>query len=195
MPDESSALPSNLCHVNPAHTLGLLKWSVPFRISDCCYSVFLITSVQATCPTHFNVNLITPVIPNLGYAYPRLGITLTGARKKLNNGGKRHMCQHCKPVTTYKFEITATILITNILLIWRVQFMEIGCQGVGKWKKFGNHQIAPFISGEEYRICRPHYGVLFFILQIFFFVCSESPLVVRKQVLHPWKTTGEVMGL
>jgi len=35
--------------------------------------------------------------------------------------------------TTYKFEITTTILITNILLVWRVQFMEIGCQGVRKW--------------------------------------------------------------
>jgi len=34
--------------------------------------------------------------------------------------------------------MTATILITNILLIWRVQFMEIGCQGARKWKKFGN---------------------------------------------------------
>ena len=33
--------------------------------------------------------------------------------------------------TTYKFEIT-TILITNILLIWRVRFMKIGCQAVRK---------------------------------------------------------------
>ena len=31
-------------------------------------------------------------------------------------------------VTTYKFEMTATILITNILQICRVQFMEISCQ-------------------------------------------------------------------
>jgi len=38
-----------------------------------------------------------------------------------------------------KFEITATILITNILLICRVQYMEIGSQAVRKWKKFGNH--------------------------------------------------------
>ena len=38
-----------------------------------------------------------------------------------------------------KFEITGTILITNILLIWRVQFMEIGCWGVRKWKKVGKH--------------------------------------------------------
>jgi len=28
-----------------------------------------------------------------------------------------------------------------------------------------------------------------------FSVCSGSPLVVRRQVLYPWKTTGEVMGL
>jgi hypothetical protein len=38
-------------------------------------------------------------------------------------------------VIIYKFEITATILITNILVIWRVQFKEIRCQGVRKWKK------------------------------------------------------------
>ena len=31
-----------------------------------------------------------------------------------------------------------SIYITNILLTWRVQFMEIGCQGVRKWKKSGN---------------------------------------------------------
>jgi hypothetical protein len=41
-------------------------------------------------------------------------------------------------VTTHKFAIIATKLITNILLIWRVQFMEICCQGVRKWKKVGN---------------------------------------------------------
>jgi len=38
-----------------------------------------------------------------------------------------------------KFEITATIFMTNILLIWRVQFMKIGCQKVCKWKKVANH--------------------------------------------------------
>jgi len=38
-----------------------------------------------------------------------------------------------------QFEITATILITNFLLIWRVQFMEIGCQGGRRWRKVGNH--------------------------------------------------------
>jgi len=32
-------------------------------------------------------------------------------------------------VTTYKFEIRATILITNNLLIYRVQFMEIAAKG------------------------------------------------------------------
>jgi hypothetical protein len=39
-------------------------------------------------------------------------------------------------VTIYKFKITATILITNILLIWRVQFMEIECHG-GTQVKWG----------------------------------------------------------
>ena len=46
-------------------------------------------------------------------------------------------------VTTYKSEVTATVLITKILLIWRVQFMEIGCQGVCKWRKVGNHWSKP----------------------------------------------------
>jgi hypothetical protein len=35
-------------------------------------------------------------------------------------------------ITKYTFEITAAILITNILLIWKVEFMEVGCQGVRK---------------------------------------------------------------
>ena len=42
-------------------------------------------------------------------------------------------------VTTHKFEITATILITNISLIRTAQLMEIGCQGVRKWKNIGDH--------------------------------------------------------
>ena len=37
--------------------------------------------------------------------------------------------------TTYKSEITTTILITNILLVWRVQFMAIGCQKGTQVKK------------------------------------------------------------
>jgi hypothetical protein len=41
--------------------------------------------------------------------------------------------------STNKFEITGTIIITNILVVGTVQFMEIGCQGVHKWKKIGNH--------------------------------------------------------
>ena len=53
---------------------------------------------------------------------------------------KRHIRQQLRfTVTTYKFEIIATILITNISLIWKVQLMEIRCQGVRKWKMFGNH--------------------------------------------------------
>jgi hypothetical protein len=59
------------------------------------------------------------VIPNLGYVYPQgyepghLGVR----EKKLNNGGKRPLLGYLFAVTTFKFEITATILITNILLI------------------------------------------------------------------------------
>ena len=61
--------------------------------------------------------------------------------KKLNNGEKkRHIRKQLQfTVTKYKFETTATILITNILLIWNVHFMEIGCRGVHKWRKVGNH--------------------------------------------------------
>jgi hypothetical protein len=38
-------------------------------------------------------------------------------QKKFNNGGKRPLLGYLLTVTTYKLEITATILITNILLI------------------------------------------------------------------------------
>jgi hypothetical protein len=71
------------------------------------------------------------VIPKAGDAYPQ---DISGyAKNKKNNVIK------LAHTSTYKFEITATILITNILLIWRVKFMEIGCQGARKWKKVGNH--------------------------------------------------------
>jgi hypothetical protein len=73
----------------------------------------------------------TAVIPNLGYEPRQLRVR----EKKLNSGAKRHMRQQCKTrykpkvvklieilgylftITTYRFEITATIIITNILLI------------------------------------------------------------------------------
>jgi hypothetical protein len=62
------------------------------------------------------------VISNVGYAYTHgyepghLGV----GEKKLNNGGKMHihiLLGYLFTVTTNKFEITATILITNILQI------------------------------------------------------------------------------
>jgi len=37
--------------------------------------------------------------------------------KKLNNGGKLPILGYLYTVTTYKFEIAATVLIINILLI------------------------------------------------------------------------------
>jgi hypothetical protein len=43
--------------------------------------------------------------------------TFRGMRKKLNNGGKRPLLGYLFTVTTYTFEITASILITNVLLI------------------------------------------------------------------------------
>jgi hypothetical protein len=59
------------------------------------------------------------VIPNLGYVYPQ-GVrprTFRGKRKKLNNGGKSPLLGYLFTVTIHKFEITATILITDILPI------------------------------------------------------------------------------
>jgi hypothetical protein len=59
------------------------------------------------------------VISNLRYAYPQgyepghLGV----GEKKLNNVGKIPLLGYLFNVTTYKFEITATILIIHILLI------------------------------------------------------------------------------
>jgi hypothetical protein len=53
------------------------------------------------------------LIPKLGYETGHLGV----GEKKLNNSGKMPLFDYLFTVTTYKFEITATILITNILLI------------------------------------------------------------------------------
>jgi hypothetical protein len=50
---------------------------------------------------------------------------------------KGTLLEYLFTVTTHKFEITATILITNILLIWRVEFMEIGCKGYASEKRLG----------------------------------------------------------
>jgi hypothetical protein len=52
--------------------------------------------------------------------------TFRGRRKKLNNGGKRQIRQQ------FKIRYNSNYIIANILLILRVQFMEIGCQGAGK---------------------------------------------------------------
>jgi len=41
--------------------------------------------------------------------------TFRGLQKKLNNGRKSSLFGYLFTVTTYKFEITATVLITNIL--------------------------------------------------------------------------------
>jgi len=53
--------------------------------------------------------------------------------------GKGTLLGYLFTATTHTFEITAHILIIKVLLIWRVEFMEIGCQMVREWKKFGNH--------------------------------------------------------
>jgi hypothetical protein len=84
------------------------------------------------------------VIPNLGYEPGHLEVR----EKKLNNDGKRPLLGYLFRVTIYKFEITANTLITKILLILRVQFMEIGCQWGTQVKKvwepllYGNKSAA-----------------------------------------------------
>jgi hypothetical protein len=53
-------------------------------------------------------------------------------------------------VNSVRQDTTAFGLIVNILLRWRVQFMEIGCQGVRKWKKrVGKH----WFSGSRADVC------------------------------------------
>jgi hypothetical protein len=73
------------------------------------------------------------VIPNLGYEPGHWGV------REKKNWIMAERGTYVNGVRQDKFEITATILITNILLIRRVQFMEIGSQRVRKWKKFRNH--------------------------------------------------------
>ena len=63
--------------------------------------------------------------------------TFKGTRKKLINGGKRPLLGYLVTVNTYKFQITATILITNILLIWWVRVRNLMAHGdarEGKWR-------------------------------------------------------------
>jgi hypothetical protein len=65
--------------------------------------------------------------------------TFGGTRKKkLNNGGKRHIRQQCK--TRYKLKVVkiSWTLWRVAELIWSVEFMTMGCQGARRWKKFGN---------------------------------------------------------
>jgi len=52
-------------------------------------------------------------------------------------------------ITTHKFAITATILIINIFLICRAQFMEISCQEYASEKRFGITAIVDGIKRLE----------------------------------------------
>jgi hypothetical protein len=70
------------------------------------------------------------VIPNLGYGY-----SMGYESGYWGVCEKNWIIMEKSHTSTHKFEITVPLLITNILLIWRLQFMEIGCQGVCKWKK------------------------------------------------------------
>ena len=70
------------------------------------------------------------VIPNLRYLYPQeYESGHLGVREKNWIMAEKAHTSACRS------EITAPILITNILLIWRLKFMEIACQGLCKWKK------------------------------------------------------------
>jgi hypothetical protein len=74
--------------------------------------------------------------PTWGTRNPRgTNRTFRGTRKKWM--AERGHCWAVYLQLQHKLEITATVLITNILLTWRVQFMETCCQGVRKWNKVG----------------------------------------------------------
>jgi hypothetical protein len=62
---------------------------------------------------HFVMGLLTSGETGPRYLLARAVIPSLGYAKKFNNGGKRPLLGYTK----YKFEITAAILITNILLI------------------------------------------------------------------------------
>jgi hypothetical protein len=62
-----------------------------------------------------------------------------GSRKKIEWRTKLRV-----HTSTYRFEIRATILITNILLICRVHFVEICCPWVCNWKKLGTTALERF---------------------------------------------------
>lgn len=66
-------------------------------------------------------------------AIPNRGVRVTPGHSRAREKNcimaeKGSVLGHLFTVTTHNFEITATILITNILLVRRVQFMELGCQ-------------------------------------------------------------------
>jgi hypothetical protein len=83
------------------------------------------------------------LIPNLGYEPGHWGVR---PKKNWITAENRHVIGlFFFTVTTNKFEITKVVLITKILLIWRVKFMEIRCQGVRKWKKVGNRSSEVWI--------------------------------------------------
>ena len=90
---------------------------------------------------HQSRNLLTTprinrnVNPNLGYEPGHLGVREKNWRVAEKGQIHNTLLGYLFKVTTYKFEITAIISITNILLTWRAQFMEIGCQEVQKWKQ------------------------------------------------------------
>jgi hypothetical protein len=95
------------------------------------------------------MTFLRTTIPNLGNATPQgYKAGHLGVRKKMNNGGKRHVniqgdkslcapydyntivrCTETFWSPCINLKQTSTIVITNILIILRVQFMGTGCQG------------------------------------------------------------------
>ena len=73
------------------------------------------------------------MIPKLGYAYPQeYEPEYLGVREKKRIMAGKQVRQQCNTRHESKFEIRAIILITNILLVGRVRYMEIGNQVIRK---------------------------------------------------------------
>jgi hypothetical protein len=78
-----------------------------------CWEVVVIDKLLRRLDNCELWSLCRTVIPKLGYEPRHLGVR----ENKLNNGGKIPLFGYLFTDTTYKFQITATVLITNILPI------------------------------------------------------------------------------
>jgi len=89
-----------------------------------------------------NCTWVRAVIPNLGYVYPQ-GYEpghLEVREKNWIVAEKGTYVSSVSKIQVKSCEINGT-LWRVAEIIWRVKFMEIGCQGVRKWKKLGNRWV------------------------------------------------------